>query len=189
MRNVRALLKDDQPPVGDSAKDRLGAGERDLVVATTVDQSRLGDTREVCAAIPILEVTDRSIPCGQRSRRQTCRRYNSIEAATKARSSYLFASLSSKIVSQTAGGRVRIRRRDSSPNWRVLADVEASTSRSMPAVPRQRYSIASQPPHDCPQRWQRSRRRAARTSSSSWQARSSVHSDGLSGLSQRPQPS
>lgn len=59
MRNVRALLKDDQPPVGDSAKDLLGAGGRDLVVATTDDQSRWGDTREVCAAIPILEVTDK----------------------------------------------------------------------------------------------------------------------------------
>lgn len=44
---------------------------------------------------------------------------------------------------------MRIRRRDSSPNWRVLADVEASTSRPMPTVPRQRLN-PSQPPTTVP---------------------------------------
>ena len=58
VRNVRALLEDDHPPVGDPAKDRLGAGGRDLVVGPTGDQGRLGDAREVCAAIPLTEVAD-----------------------------------------------------------------------------------------------------------------------------------
>ena len=46
--------------------------------------------------------------------------------------------------------------RAASVNSRVLAEVEARTRRSTPVVPRVMYSIASQPPHDWPNRWMRS---------------------------------
>ena len=60
-----------------------------------------------------------------------------------------------------------ISRLASAVNWGMLADVEARTSPAIPCGPRHMYSIESQPPHDCPSRWQRSRPSASRTWSTS----------------------
>ena len=92
-------------------------------------------------------------------------------------------------VERAGSGSASIRRAASPLNCGMLADVDASTSPTMPRGLRHMYSTESQPPHDCPSRWQRSRPSALRTWSTSSTERSSVHSDGSSGLSDRPQPS